>query len=182
MIERSIARRYARALFSLGKEQKKLDAYLEQLRQLESTSKTSPLLLLSLGNRFLDMGERLAIVNEVASRCGFDKEVKNFIKILIEKARISLLSLIIEAYQGYVYADENKVEAVVTSAHSLGQDQINILETTFSSIMGKKVLLKGKVEPSVLGGVSVQIGGEIFDGTLRSQLNRLTQELKVENF
>lgn len=65
------------------------------------------------------------------------------------------------------------MEGEILSAFTLPEDTVKKIEKRFSNIMGERVKLTLKVEPDLIGGITVIIGDKVFDGSIRNQLNRL---------
>lgn len=181
MIESSISRRYAKALVELARENNTLDQTLAQLTSIVTAAELSDSQLLHvLGNRFLDLSARLRVVDELAAKLQLDVSVKNFIKILIQKGRIPFLPNILESFRGYVFELQNKVEVDLTSARPLKDLVVKEIQEKMAALLKKQVVVKSQVNPQVLGGVSVRVGDQIFDGTLLAQIQKMGSEMKKQ--
>jgi F-type H+-transporting ATPase subunit delta len=71
-----------------------------------------------------------------------------------------------------------RVRATVTSAVPLDDAQLQRLRDTLSSATRKSIVLESKTDPSLVGGVVAQVGARQYDGSIRTQLERLREELK----
>lgn len=180
MIESSIARRYAKALVEIGKETGEMSRYLEDLEGFRGVCQQHQELFDALTNRFIDLGARLTLVDVLCQKLGFQLMTGHFLKVLIHKSRMELLDFIVNAYRRYVYDHENKLEAVITTARPLADaDYLEIAEI-LHHLTGKKIVAEKQVKPEVLGGVSVRMGGEVFDGTVKTRLAALTAAMARE--
>ena len=182
MIEASIARRYAKALVEIAHELGQLEPFRLQVEDFEEVLKTSDDLRDILSNRFVDVANRLAVVDTLAAKEGYAKEVTNFLKLLIKKGRMDLYPLIAEAFQKFAFDLEGKVEATVASVSPLGDSTYAELNKILSQKTGKKVLTRKEIKPEVLGGLRILLGNDVYDGTVQHSLDAMTQKMKDTAF
>jgi F-type H+-transporting ATPase subunit delta len=71
-----------------------------------------------------------------------------------------------------------RVRATVTSAGPLGEHQLERLREAIGRMTGRSIVLEAKTDPSLIGGVVAQVGAKLLDGSLRTQLERMRDELK----
>jgi F-type H+-transporting ATPase subunit delta len=178
MIESTISLRYAKALVKIGQENNQVAKYLEELEAVQEAMKADHHLMYVLTNRYADYQSRLKVVDEISKASGISDISKNFIKLLIKKARMELFPQVVRSYRDYVYELENKVEALYISATELNDQQVKDLDQLLSDYTKKTIVSSVEVDPEVLGGVAVKIGGEIFDGTVKASLDQLADQLK----
>ena len=178
MIETSIARRYARALFELGKEEGKVGEFFAGLEALNLLFKSHADLLEVIANRFLDLPSRLTSIDQISERMGLAIEVKNFTKLLIRKGRVRLMDAIVAAYKRLLFALENREEATIVTARPLPSGVSEKIRSVLEQMTRKKIVTRMEIKPEVLGGMAVRIGGEIFDGTVRGDLDRMSERMK----
>ena len=95
----------------------------------------------------------------------------NFLKILVEKGMLRGFSTCCSTYRSSYNKDHGISEATVISAVPLTDEQASALQAKLEKISGKKVLLSRKVDAKVLGGLSVELDGKLFDGTVGGRLN-----------
>ena len=81
------------------------------------------------------------------------------------------------AFRERLLAHQNIVRAEVTSAAPLSPEKTKALEDSLSKVTGKKVELSVSVDPELLGGVVAKIGSTVYDGSVKTQLERMRQEL-----
>ena len=87
---------------------------------------------------------------------------------------------LLEVYRERQLAHSNTVRGSVASAAPLAAEKIRALESSLSLATGKKVQLQATVDPTLIGGLVARIGSTVYDGSIRTQLQRLRQRL-VEN-
>ncbi|MBX7147692.1 ATP synthase F1 subunit delta [bacterium] len=182
MIELSIARRYAKALFDVSLETSTPEAVLSLVLKVADAFGVQHDLLATLSNRFIDINARIKVAEEIALKVGATAEVVNFLKLLIKKGRLTLFPQIRDSFKALVLEHAGKMEARVTTAAALTDAQYNELAGLLSGVTGKQVSIIKDIKEEVLGGIKVYLGGEIYDATIKSQLNKLTENLRKEVF
>jgi F-type H+-transporting ATPase subunit delta len=110
---------------------------------------------------------------------GADPAVINFMLFVIDKGRTEHIPRIIEVYGQLLDAARGVVEATITSAVPLTGDEVTRIVGRLERISGKKVRHRVQVDPQILGGVVIIIGGEIIDHSVRHDLARLRESLSA---
>ena len=101
----------------------------------------------------------------------------NFLKIIIDKDRVSAIEAILKSYKSLLNEKNNVVEGVAITAIAMTNNEIKELESKLSSKYNKNVTLENKVDESVLGGVLVRLGNEEIDGTIKTRLAKMKEQL-----
>jgi F-type H+-transporting ATPase subunit delta len=180
MVTGSLARRYAKALLGIGIQQQTYDALGKELDRTAATFSSSPDLRQVLENPIFPLEKRRLVLEELARRLGLSKVVRNFVLLLLEKGRIGALPDIARAHRALVDEHAGRVRAVVTTARPLDPTLEQRLKTALERQSGKVVLLEKKEDPSIVGGLVTQLGDIVYDGSVRTQLARLREELLAE--
>jgi F-type H+-transporting ATPase subunit delta len=176
----SVARRYARALLAIGIQQQTYDALGKELDRTAETLLRSPELRQALENPVFPASKRRAVLEELARRLALSKVVRNFVMLLLDKGRIGALPDIARAHRALVDEHAGRVRATITSARPLDPALESRLKLALEKQSGKVVILEKKEDPSILGGVVTQLGDTVYDGSVRTQLSRLREELLSE--
>jgi F-type H+-transporting ATPase subunit delta len=178
LIPSSVARRYARALLSLGLEEGRPEQYGDQLEQVLETIRANRELRILLENPGYSLPDRQGAIDALASALGLSPLSVNFLRLLLERQRIGDLAQIARIYRAMVDQQAGRIRATVTSARPLGDDQTDRLRDAIGRMTGRSVVLESQTDSSLIGGVVAQVGTTLLDGSLRTQLERLRQELK----
>ena len=178
MILGSIARRYAKALFSLAVEKNRVDAWGDGLVALGQAVDRSPELRDVLQNPAYTREDRAAVVAKLAAATQLDAEPAALLNLLGDRNRLSGLSAVIGAYRELADVELGRLRAKVTSAVPLDDAAIQAIAEKLSAATQKKVLVERAVDPAILGGVVAQVGSVVYDGSLRAQLEDLRSTLK----
>lgn len=181
MIAGSIARRYAKALLSLGLEDQSQEAMARQLDELAHTLRSSAELREALGNPIFPLSERKATMELICTRLALTRTVRNFVMLLLERGRVLALPDIARELGVMVDAHAGRVRARVTSATPLGPDLEARLRVALEKRTGKKVLLEKGVDPTLIGGLVTEVGDVTYDGSIRYQMENLKSALLPEN-
>ena len=177
MIAGSLARRYARALLSIGADRKNTDKLGADLRAFAQAMKTSEELAMLLGNPAFPRADRKKIVDALAQRFGTDPTVRTFLYLLLDKERLSQLPAISREVDAAIEAAAGRISAEVTSAKPLTSAQLAQITAALEKLSGKKVQIVRKEDPELLGGVVAKVGDIIYDGSVRTQLRQLRDSM-----
>ena len=172
----AVAKRYARALFALGTEQGSIAETGKELREAAEAF-TKPPLRAFADDVTLDRKTRRQATAKVAEAIGVSRLFANFLGVLAEHGRLRALSAIAAEYERLEDRQIGRVRARIRSARPLSEESRKRVLAVFAERTGKQVLAETEVDPSLLGGVVVEIGGRVFDGSLRVRLERLQQSL-----
>ena len=177
-IQASLAGRYAIALFELARDEKQLEnvgVSLATLRQALGESEdlreltTSPL---------LGREETTRAVAATAEAMKLDPLTRNFLGVLAQNRRLSHLGNVIRAFNTLSARHRGEITAEVTTAHPLDDGQVDALKQNLRARMGRDIAVDLNVDPSILGGLVVQIGSQMIDGSIRTKLNTLAHAMK----
>jgi F-type H+-transporting ATPase subunit delta len=172
----SIARRYAKALFSLAREERALDqtgSELEQLARLADHPEIGPV----LANPLLSPASRRNLARTLGERLALAPTTRNFVGLLADHQRLDQLAGIADHFRRLVDQELRRVRAKLTSAVELDPPQQAAMTAKLENVTGKTVLAENRVDPALLGGVVVEIEGRVFDGSVRNQLERLAASI-----
>jgi F-type H+-transporting ATPase subunit delta len=171
------ARRYARALFALAKEDGRIAEIQSELQQLADLLAESEELHHALFRPLHPVPERRAVLREVADRLGLSGTARNFFSFLVDQRRLVDFEGILEGYERLADAAAGRAKAEVVSASPLSDEQRGRLRRALSARTGREVELDVDVDPSLLGGVIASVEALVFDGSLRTQLAQLRVSL-----
>lgn len=173
----SLSRRYARAVIELGLAQNNLDKLGEDLRSMANAMKASAELVDLLTNPVARKADRKKVVGALLERFNAHQTSKNLANLLLDGERMAEVPAISREVDAMIEARAGRVAAEVTSAQELTPAQLASITAGLEKISGKKVVVTKKEDPSILGGVIAKVGDVIYDGSVRSQLRNLREEL-----
>jgi len=180
VITGSIARRYAKALLEIGIQQQTYDALGKELDRAADTLKGSPELRTALENPVFPLEQRRLVLDDVARRLALSKTLRNFVMLLLDKGRIASLADIARAHRALVDEHAGRIRATVTSARPLDPMLETRLKTALEKQSGKTVILEKREDAAIVGGLVTQLGDTVYDGSVRTQLAELREQLLSE--
>ncbi|MCP3139999.1 ATP synthase F1 subunit delta [Pyxidicoccus xibeiensis] len=180
MVNVSIARRYARALLDVASEAGRIDAVAEQLTAFASIFAKNPELTDVLLNPIYSRTQRRQVVEGVMKALpgGVEPLLDSTLHLLVDRNRLNYLPDIARLFGDMADARAGRVRGHVTSAAKLPADTLATLQHTLQQLTQRNVILETRVDPSILGGVSAQVGSLLYDGSLRTQLEEMRRALK----
>jgi len=174
---RTSANRYAKALFDVALEEKADLAQVDRdLEAVVSMMQASPEFA-AASNRGLSDATRKSLIEAVSKAMTLTTPVTRLLVLLAQDRRLSYLPDLAAAFRERLLAHQNIVRAEVTSAVPLSPEKTKALEDSLSKVTGKKVELSVSIDPELLGGVVAKIGSTVYDGSVRTQLQRMRQDL-----
>jgi F-type H+-transporting ATPase subunit delta len=175
----AVSARYARALADvIGEEKLDAAACLSQLRSLAVAFQESRELREVWESPAVPDEQKHKLLDSLVARMGVsERSVRNFVALLIDHDRIALLPGIVTQLESELNHRAGRIPAEITSARELAEAQRNKLQIELSRLTGKSVLPHYAVDASLIGGVKVQVGSTIYDGSVRGQLQRIRQQL-----
>ena len=167
----AVAKRYAKALFEVARERGELDQAARDLSRLASMLKEHADLAQFLHHPVVPKQAKQELLKQVFQG-ELSPGVYRLVQILIERDRLKELDRVAQAYVEEVNKERGLVEAIVSTAVPLTEDQQEHLKHTLAKLTAKEVHLISEVNPEMLGGMTVKIGDIIFDGSLKNKLSR----------
>jgi len=172
-----LARRYAKALFSLGKEQGKNEKYSEVLGAIAELYKDESVEN-ALVNPLYPLEARQKVMAKIAELAKADDIMTRFLQLLVEKKRAEILPDIAHEMRVMVDQEQNISHGSVVSAIELDKGLKEKIQQTLEKVTGKKVILETTVDPSIIGGIIAKVGDLVLDGSIKTQLNGLKESIK----
>lgn len=169
----AMARRYAKALLTIGEEEKRTEALTREVRALGDAVASSPELQSLLSNPIVPQESRRKVMEEVAARLSLSPVVRNAALLLTDRRRGASIPEIAAALESLLDERSGKVRADVTSASPLTEAQAQKIQATLEKLTGRKIALTRKVDPALIGGVVTRVGDRVFDGSVRTRLEQI---------
>jgi len=178
MADGSLARRYARALIDLGDGQSGRDRLVGDLNTFSEVLDTGDgSLRAALVNPGIPVDQRRGVLDAVLGRVDVHTYVKNFVRLLLDKNRFTVLPDIQREAQAMADEQSGRVRAVVTTARKLDQDTMRTIQRALSSASGKHVIARFRTNPRLIGGMVAKVGDTVYDASVRSRLMDIHQSL-----
>jgi F-type H+-transporting ATPase subunit delta len=171
----TIARPYAAAAFSYAKGKGELAQWSDMLAFLVGVYQDERMQDV-LHNPELTKDE---LQSTLLGVCGerIDGAARNLLVLLVHNDRLEVLPAIRDLFEQFKADHENQVEAQIESAYPLSDDQVQALVRRLEARTKRKVKASVKVSPELIGGVRVQVGDELWDASVRGQLDTMAAAL-----
>jgi F-type H+-transporting ATPase subunit delta len=176
----AVAERYAAALADVAVERKNSETIKRNLAAFVEAFSSIADLRNALESPALNAEVKRKVIAEVAGKMGLDEAVRNFIYLVVDHRRTEILPEIEQAFLAELNKRLGIVDAEVTSAHELNNDEKRQLRAVLEQRTGKKVEARFEIDGALLGGAVVRLGSTIYDGSVRDQLKRLREQLETE--
>ena len=176
MTDRTVAKKYAKALYDIGTEQGKSEIFAENLKELAALLAESREVTEMLSNQAIQNSDKKNAMGVLIA--GMDPLVKNFVNLVLDKNRADSLLAMCESYMALLEEQANILHAVVRSAVPLTAEQVGKIEDKFSKLMEQTVKAEAAVDAALIGGVQVRIGDTVYDGSIAHHLKQLSDSLK----
>jgi F-type H+-transporting ATPase subunit delta len=177
MVSGSLARRYAKAIFEIGAQQGGLDKLGTDVRAFAACMKESPELVSTLTSPAIRRSDRKKVIDGLLQRLGVVTATRNLFYLLLEGERLATVPAIARELDAMIEARAGRVSAQITSAKPLDPAQLSQITAALEKLSGKKVSVTKREDPELLGGVVAKVGDTVYDGSLRTQLRTIRDEL-----
>ena len=150
---------------------------LAELQTMQSLFAESDPLRRVLDNPSIPGKQKRAVLDAVIGKIGGSRPVRNFIAVLTDHRRLALYGEIVKQVERELNERLGFVDAQITSARPLGDNDKQLLEAEIAKLTGKRVRARYQQDGALLGGAVVQVGSTIYDGSVNGQLERIREQL-----
>jgi F-type H+-transporting ATPase subunit delta len=175
LIGSRVSRRYAKALFSIGREDGQFERYGQDLNAFTRFYQQAPQFRQVIVNPVFDLEDRQKVLQVVLERSGFSATVRNFLNLLLDKNRMGAIEAITEHYAKLTDEVSGIARAEIITARALKEDALAKLEQALESLTSKKIKSEVKEDRSLIGGIVVRIGDMVMDGSVKAQIEGLKE-------
>ena len=172
-----VARRYARALFSLARDENRVEEVRRELDSLCEVLEANAELAHAIERPLFTSVERRRVLRSLCERLRTGDTLRKFCSFLVDQRRVIELARIRAAYAELADDAAGRLRARVVSASPLSAEQRERLRRALAARTGRQLELDVEVDATLLGGAVATVGGLVFDGSLRTQLEQLRANL-----
>lgn len=173
----STAQRYAEALFGIGKSSGKLAVFQRNAEDFVRLLENSRDLGLALSHPNIRRAQRKAVIDQVLAKCTYDAVFANFVRLVVERGRISVFPKILASYVGLCDESDGRLRGVVYVAAPMSTAQRDRLRVKVKERLGQDVIIEERIESGVIGGFRLEIDGRVFDSSVQRHLERLRESM-----
>lgn len=174
-LSRQMGKSLADVLFEGGSESKQA-AVIEKDLAVAVTA-IGPEAVVFFQNPVFDLPEKEAVLAKLAAELKLGEETRRFLSVVIAQGLLKYLPVVSQSFSTTLRARRGEVAAVVRSAFKLSAADEENIRKTLEKRTGKKVSVDVHVDPELIGGVVANVGGVVFDASIRGYLERMQEEL-----
>jgi F-type H+-transporting ATPase subunit delta len=173
-----LSKRYAKALFSLGREGDSFNKYGRELEKFTAFYRENAEFRKAITNPVFSIEDRRTLLQAVLNRSDFSVLIRNFLRLLLDKNRIGAIEAITTHHSKLIDETSNIAHAEIVTARPLKQRTLDNVVKSLEGLTSKKIKPHLRENPEIIGGVIVKIGDTIFDGSVRAQIEGLKESFK----
>ncbi len=165
------------ALIESAKDENKLDKVTADIESVYDLVSAHDELKGVLTSTTYELGEREAIVSDIGERAGLDKLTKNFLNIVLELDKIKSFLGSKQSILRKLRKASGIIRAEIITAEQPTDDELNRLKSSISKLVGSEVHVTSVVDPTIIGGMIAKVEDKVFDGSIKTQLERIRTTL-----
>ena len=173
----TIARRYGSALADVVLKNGEIDTVKTELGVWSTLIDSNSGLNDVFANPTVAHARKEEILEGLISKTKPSKTTGNFLRVLLRNGRITEMQAINERFVSELEGRSNVVSADVLSARELPDSEKKDLRSKLEKVTGKTVKMNFQIDPELIGGVVTRIGSTVFDGSVRTKLDTLKEQL-----
>jgi F-type H+-transporting ATPase subunit delta len=173
----TVARRYATALADVVTKSGETEPVRNELRVWEQLMTANVDLRSAVGNPSIPRSSKEKVLNALIEKAGPLRTTANFLRVLLRNGRLTDLQEINTRFETVLEERSGSIVAHVTSARGLSGAQQDELKANLEQLTGKQVKINFSIDPTIIGGVVTRVGSTVYDGSVKSQLENLKEEM-----
>ncbi len=173
----TVARRYAVALADVVTKTSETTSVQTELRIWEEMMTSNSQLLEAFSNPAIAHDSKEKVLENLIEKTKPTKTTANFLRVLLRNSRLTEISEIMERFASVLEERSGAIAAQVTSARPLSEAEKADLQTNLNKLTGKNVSPNFEIDENIIGGVITRIGSTVYDGSVKTKLEELKQQL-----
>ena len=174
----AVARRYAKALLLISKEDGQTEAYQKELDGFARIMETDQALNQAVTNPLYEASVRRNVLRAVIDKLDISSTMRSFLLLLFDKGRIGFISAIDDFYKKLADELSGIGRAKVISATDLSEETVERIRAALSQKTNLDIVLQVEKDPELIGGIVTKIGDLVWDGSIKTQLSNMRETLK----
>lgn len=173
----TVARRYAIALADVVSKSGETETVKNEIKSWEDLIRSNENLKSAFANPSIAHLSKEKVLEGLLAKTKPSKTTANFLRVLLRNSRLTELSEINEKFVSVLVERSGVVAAEVTSARPLSESEKAEFQKNLAKMTGKKVTLNFNINENIIGGVVTRVGSTVYDGSVKTQLENLRQQL-----
>ena len=174
----SASGRYALALFELAQEESQLDRIEKEAEEFKKLIKKNDDINFLVKNPLIGKKEQVTSIKKILQISNFSILFQNFIELITEKRRLFFIEKILDSFENLKISKKGEIKANLISSKELSGKELNDFKKELATSLKSKMIFNYKYDPSLLGGLIVQIGSIMIDTSLKGKLRRLKETMR----
>ena len=167
--------RYSRALFEVSKESNELDNVESGVKDLQSLLQSSLEFKNFIKDPTQSINQQISVINFLATKLKFTKNLKNFLLLLIDKRRIFYIEKISESFLRLCSKMRGEIKASLISSKELSKTELDLISKDLSETVGSSLRFDYKVDENLIGGLKLQLGSFMIDTSIKNKLKNMNK-------
>jgi len=172
-----LAQRYAEGLLGVVRDTGRFREVAEELRRFAELVSVDGRIRDLLENPVYSTADRLSLLEGLRNKIGLSDAPYGFLRLVIKKKRIDYLDEMVEAYEEAYRNELGIVRAEVRTAHEIDPEMETKIATVVQEITQKQPELSIRIDPDLIGGVTVRMGNTVLDASIKTKLEKLREDL-----
>lgn len=173
----TVARRYALALAEVVAKSSETEVVKSELKTWEAMIDANTDLQTAFRNPAISQADKEKVLNNLIEKTNPIKTTANFLRVLLRNGRLAEIGEINRKFASVLEEQSGVVSANITSARELSEAQKTEVLLNLELLTGKRMNLEYKTDESLIGGMVTRIGSTVYDGSVKTQLQELKQQL-----
>ena len=161
------------ALIESAKEEGKLDKITSDMEDFFTLLDENPELKNVLSSSTFELSERKEVSKDLTSKRGYDALTTNFMDLVLELDKFKSLLNSEQTFIQKLRKASGKIMAEIVMASAPSEEELSRIKTKLTQVMGQEVEVSSKVDPEIIGGIIAKVEDKVFDGSIRTQLERI---------
>ncbi len=168
---------YSQALFELSSENNSVNEIEDQASSIIELIKNSEDIRDFIKDPTNKIEDQLKIMNKISDQFKLNELLKKFIGFVISKRKIFYIEKILNDFLFICSNARGEVQAELSAAKDLNENEINNLKNELSSTFGSNIKLIHKYDPSLIGGLIIKVGSTMIDTSIKSKLQKIEKKM-----
>jgi F-type H+-transporting ATPase subunit delta len=177
-VQASLAGRYATALFELAREANAIDVVEQSLGKVKNALADSADFAALTTDASVARDSAKKAVAALAKAMKLDALSAKTLGVLADNRRLAQVGAVVNCFTALAATHRGAITAEVSSAHPLSPAQIKAIGAKLKLRVGRDVAINAKINPAILGGLTVKIGSTLIDNSISTRLNSLATAMK----
>ena len=176
-LSQTVNNSYSQALYELISEEKALDKVEQEAAAIIKLISDSPEFLDLIKDPRNTQSEQNDSINVICERYKLNNTLIKFLKFLISKRRLFFLEKILRDFLNICSSKRGEITAKLTAAKELSTSELDNIKNSLKENFGSNLKLKFKYDPSLLGGLIVQVGSIMIDTSIKNKLQQIENKM-----